>query len=159
LEELNVDRGSDDDCDDGVDTGTREETTAGAREGLTLRLGVTLALSNGDDDDPPDGVAVSGDDEGAIEDLVDGTTVGTPDDGVLLGLLPPTSVHCPHDAVPDDTRVPDVELYDPVMPVIVTSDPVTALTFTPPPDTQATVPCAVVASPSQLPCDPDAVLL
>jgi len=157
LEGLNVDRGSDDGIDDGVDTGTREETTTGAREGPTLRLGITLALNNGDDDEPPDGVAVNEDDEGAIEDLVDGTTVGTPDDGVLLGLLPPPSTHCPHDAVPDDTRVPVVGLYDPVMPVIVTSEPVTA--FTPPPDTQATVPCAVVASPSQLPRDPEAVLL
>jgi hypothetical protein len=157
LEGLNVDRGSDDGINDGVDAGTREETTAGAREGLTLRLGITLAFNNGDDDDPPDGVAVSGDDEGTIEDLADGTTVGIPDDGVLLGLLPPPRAHCPHDDDPDDTRVPVVELYDPVMPVIDTSDPVTALT--PPPDTHATVPAAVVASPSQLPCDPEAVLL
>jgi len=110
LEGLNVDRGSDDGIDDDSDTGIREETTAGAREGLTLRLGIALALSNGDDDDPPDGVAVNEDDEGTIEDLVDGATVGTPDDGGLLGLLPPTSTHCPHEAVGDDTRVPDVEL-------------------------------------------------
>jgi hypothetical protein len=110
LEGLNVDRGSDDGIDDGVDAGIREETTAGAREGLTLRLGVTLALNNGDDDEPPDGVAVNEDDEGAIEDLVDGTTVGTPDDGVLLGLLPPTSAHCPHDSEAEYKRVPVTEL-------------------------------------------------
>ena len=110
MEGLNVDRGSDDGIDDGVDVGIREENTAGAIEGLTLRLGITLALNNGDDDDPPYGVAVNEDDEGTIEDLVDGATVGTPDDGVLLGLLPPPSTHTPHDAVPDDTRVPVVEL-------------------------------------------------
>jgi len=109
LEGLNVDRGSDDGIDDDCDVGIREETTAGAREGLTLRLGVTLALNNGDDD-PPDGVAVNEDDEGTIEDLVDGATVGTPDDGVLLGLLPPPSTHCPQDDDPDDTRVPVAEL-------------------------------------------------
>jgi hypothetical protein len=109
LEGLNVDRGSDDGSDDDIDVGIREETTAGAREGLTLRLGITLALNNGDDDDPPDGVAVSGEDEGTIEDTVDGTTVGIPDDGVL-GLLPPPSAHCPHDEDAEDTRVPVVEL-------------------------------------------------
>ena len=82
---------------------------------------------------------------------------------MLLGYT--LSTHWPHDEVDVDTRVPVVALLVPFMPVIVTCDPVTALT--PPPDAQAVpvepppalVAVAVMASPSQLPCDPDAVLL
>ena len=76
------------------------------------------------------------------------------EDGILdklpMGL--PASTHCPHDDVAEYTRVPVVEPYAPVNPVMVTREPVTA--FTPPPDTHAVPPLeatADVAIPSQLP--------
>ena len=75
--------------------------------------------------------------------------------GIGVGLFD-TMVQVPHEDDEEDTRVPVVEEYVPVIPVMLTSDPVTAPT--PPPDTQAGGLSAVVASASQLPCVPDAPL-
>jgi hypothetical protein len=49
--------------------------------------------------------------------------------------------------VPEETRSPVVELGVPVIPVTLTTLPVTA--FTPPPETQGTVPLAAVESANQ----------
>ena len=99
---------------------------------------------------------------GKVKGAITGLVVDDNTKGVALGRkegafddVLPASTHCPHDEAGDATRVPVVEPYVPVSPVIVTSEPVTALT--PPPDTQAVPPLVAFASVEigiQLPCDP-----
>ena len=134
--------------DDGSIVGLEMAASDGDCDGVAE--GDTVGMLDGQDVGLADGDTL-GAVEGLVEGLEDGTTVGTVE-GRLVGFA-----HCPQEDPLDDTRVPVTELYVAVIPEIVTSDPVTALT--PPPDTHGYVPCAVVASHSQLPCDPEAVLL
>jgi len=138
--------------------GLAEGTTLDFTEGEIVgrALGIAVGLYDGRLVDAIVGFRVGGEDGlslGREEGFAVGTNVGI-DDGVLTGLLP-ASIHCPHDEVAEYKRVPVVEPYVPVSPVMVTSEPVTA--FIPPPDTHAVPPLvafALVEIGIQLPCDP-----
>ena len=97
---------------------------------------------------------------GTLEGILDGITDGAME-GILVGIAVgdtvPTTNHWPQDEPELATRVLVLALNTPVIPVIVTSAPVTAPIFIP--ETQAGAVVALVSRGIQLPCEPAAVVL